>query len=117
MWGFGACSDSTNMRASKTPSRSARARACPSKTSTRTHAPPPKNTTQRVAEGEAAEDDFADIMKLQEFGIGAADLKKAKDGGFNTCESLLMVPRKVRLLLLVGCCMLLLVAACIAACV
>ena len=29
-------------------------------------------------------------------GLHAADIKKAKEGGFHTCESLVMFPRKVR---------------------
>lgn len=34
------------------------------------------------------------IERLEEFGISAADVKKLIDGGFNTVESLTMVPKK-----------------------
>eukprot|EP00877_Chromochloris_zofingiensis_P009832 jgi/Chrzof1/5101/Cz15g11140.t1 len=39
-------------------------------------------------------DDFEPIEKLQELGVGAADIKKAKEGGFYTVQSLIMVTKK-----------------------
>ncbi|KAL6748724.1 Rad51-like protein [Haematococcus lacustris] len=54
-----------------------------------------------AAEGEAAVeeaehvDDFDHIDKLQQLGISAADIKKAKDANFFTIQSFIMHPKKV----------------------
>uniref|UniRef100_A0A383W8N5 RecA family profile 1 domain-containing protein n=1 Tax=Tetradesmus obliquus TaxID=3088 RepID=A0A383W8N5_TETOB len=39
-------------------------------------------------------DDFQEIEALAELGVSAADVKKAKEGGFFTIQSLIMNPRK-----------------------
>lgn len=44
-----------------------------------------------------AVDDVQEIEALAELGIAAADVKKAKEGGFHTIQSLIMNPRKVGL--------------------
>ncbi|KAJ9529635.1 hypothetical protein QJQ45_014400 [Haematococcus lacustris] len=55
-----------------------------------------------AAEGEAAVeeaehvDDFDHIDKLQQLGISAADIKKAKDANFFTIQSFIMHPKKAR---------------------
>lgn len=46
---------------------------------------------------------FQAIEKLEALGINKGDLKKGKDAGYHTCESLLMQPRKVRRLGCLGC--------------
>ncbi|KAK9837579.1 hypothetical protein WJX74_000796 [Apatococcus lobatus] len=58
--------------------------------------------SQQVAReaGTAVQDDeeeieeFEPIEKLAKLGINAGDIKKAKDGGFHTCQSLMMVTKK-----------------------
>ncbi|PRW56940.1 meiotic recombination DMC1-like protein [Chlorella sorokiniana] len=49
-----------------------------------------------VAAGEAADEveEFAPVEKLEALGINRGDIKKAKDAGYHTCESLLMNTRK-----------------------
>eukprot|EP00879_Flechtneria_rotunda_P003475 GHRR01003704.1.p1 GENE.GHRR01003704.1~~GHRR01003704.1.p1 ORF type:complete len:271 (+),score=125.52 GHRR01003704.1:1269-2081(+) len=46
------------------------------------------------SEEEMGVDDVQEIEALAELGIAAADVKKAKEGGFNTVQSLIMNPRK-----------------------
>ncbi|KXZ53172.1 hypothetical protein GPECTOR_7g1064 [Gonium pectorale] len=45
-------------------------------------------------EAGAVEDDFESIDKLQQMGISAADIKKAKEGGVHTAQALLMIPKR-----------------------
>ncbi|KAF6251899.1 Rad51-like protein [Scenedesmus sp. NREL 46B-D3] len=52
---------------------------------------------QVQGEDEMVVDDFQEIEALAELGVSAADVKKAKEGGFYTIQSLIMNPRKQRL--------------------
>ncbi|GIL69835.1 hypothetical protein Vretimale_10120 [Volvox reticuliferus] len=47
-----------------------------------------------IQEEAVADDDFESIDKLQQLGISAADIKKAKEGGVHTAQALLMVPKR-----------------------
>ncbi|KAK9808541.1 hypothetical protein WJX73_006517 [Symbiochloris irregularis] len=49
---------------------------------------------QQQEEVEEELDEFVPIDKLQSLGINAGDIKKAKEGGFHTCQSMLMNPKK-----------------------
>ncbi|CAG9463845.1 unnamed protein product [Pedinophyceae sp. YPF-701] len=47
---------------------------------------------------EAIEDEFSDFVPIDQLsvhGIGAGDIKKLKEGGFHTCQALIMNTRKV----------------------
>ncbi|KAK9829745.1 hypothetical protein WJX72_007642 [[Myrmecia] bisecta] len=50
---------------------------------------------QHVVEGQEEEaEEFDSIERLQELGINAGDIKKAREGGFYTCQALLMNTKK-----------------------
>nr|AKI32385.1 DNA meiotic recombinase 1 [Watanabea reniformis] len=54
-------------------------------------------SSQREAQAAAEEEDieeFDPIDKLQQLGINAGDIKKAKEAGYHTCQSLLMQTKK-----------------------
>ena len=56
-----------------------------------------RQEAREEAEQEEQEEDVLNFMlvaALEEQGIPAADIKKLKDGGFNTVESILFTPKK-----------------------
>lgn len=48
-------------------------------------------------EGEEVEASFEPIDKLTQMGVNSNDLKKVKEAGFATVQSILMYPKKARL--------------------
>ena len=53
-------------------------------------------STPRRAPNERKETSFEIVEKLTEMGVSATDVKKLKEAGFYTVQSLFMRPRKVR---------------------
>lgn len=49
-----------------------------------------------MAVAEDQVDDFVPLDALIQMGIAQADIKKAKEAGFHTCQSLIMYTKKVR---------------------
>lgn len=60
----------------------------------RTTAVEPEAEAQEDEEGEEVDASFEPIDKLTQYGINASDLKKVKEAGFCTCQSVVMYPKK-----------------------